>query len=74
MADIENEWYKELFLTRKEAEEIKIEEQENCKSILEMVHEMMEIDESDMDREEANEKIKEIIKNINIKTTNIDNK
>lgn len=74
MADIEKEWYKELFLTRKEAEEIKIEEQENCKSILEMVHEMMEIDESDMDREEANEKIKEIIKNINIKTTNIDNK
>ena len=34
----------------------------------------MVIDESDMDREEANEKIKEIIKQINIKTTNIDNK
>ena len=71
---MENEWYKELFLTRKEAEEIESEEKENCKSILEMVHEMMVIDESDMDREEANEKIKEIIKQINIKTTNIDNK
>lgn len=63
MTDEDIEWYKQLFLTRKETPEIENDEFYKSKSILQMVHEMMEIDESEtLEEHEKNEKIEKIIK------------